>query len=262
MLAALVVNRLCPDRKMNMEAVFRLAGEAVKAGAALVLFPEAALTGLINNDDPEHDLPLGETSPGPATEAIALFAKQNRTWLGIGMLERDEDCLYDSAVLFGPDGTIRLHYRRKQPQWHGRKASPAIYRQGTTIPIAMTPFGSVAFLICGDLFDDDIVGELRSMKPDWVLLPFARCFGKGEAADQGRWDKEELPLYLERVRKLSVPTLATNYVGAGLPEDNSFGGAFFASADGTLLASLPLGMEGCLIIDLDDASKGRKSSQD
>lgn len=55
----------------------------------MVLFPEAALTGLINNDDPAHDLPLGEAIPGAATDALGAMARQRRIWLGIGVLERE-----------------------------------------------------------------------------------------------------------------------------------------------------------------------------
>ena len=45
-----------------------------------------------------------------------------------------------------------------------------------------------------------------------------------------------------------------NYVGADLPEDKSFGGAFFVSARGEVLGSLALGEEGCLMIDMNKAS--------
>ena len=254
MRAALVVHRIAADRRRNLATMLRLAEAAVAAGAELVLFPEAALTGLVNRDEPAYDLPLGETIPGPATAVLGAFAKEHRIWLAAGLLEREGDCLYDSAVLLGPDGAIRLSYRRIQPQWHGRNADPNVYRQGTGVVTAETPFGSVAFLVCGDLFDDRVLDQLATARPDWLLFPFARCFGDG-TIDQERWDREELPDYLARVRKAGVPTLMANYVGTDLLGDNSFGGAFAVSACGEALASLPLGREGFLLLDLAEAQR-------
>jgi hypothetical protein len=41
-----------------------------------------------------------------------------------------------------------------------------------------------------------------------------------------------------------------NYIGDRLPGDNSFGGALAVSAQGELVASLPLMKEGALLVDL------------
>jgi len=85
MRAALVVHHVLPDPRANLAAILTAAQEA----ADLVLFPEAALIGLINNDDPAHDLPLGEAIPGAATDALGAMVRQRRIWLGIGVLERE-----------------------------------------------------------------------------------------------------------------------------------------------------------------------------
>ena len=106
MKVALAVIRVLPDRDANLAAILSMASEAADAGADLVVFPEAALTGLINNDDPIHDLPLGEPIPGPVTDVLGGLAQERCIWLAIGLLEREGGSLYDSAVLFRPDGEI------------------------------------------------------------------------------------------------------------------------------------------------------------
>jgi len=166
------------------------------------------------------------------------------------MLERQETRLYDSAVLLKPDGSVALRYRRNEAGWHGRDADPEVYRQGEDLPVAETPFGVVAFLLCGDLFDDAIVARFKGLGADLMLFPFARCFSDG-TADQTRWDTEELPEYARRVQMAGTPALMTNYLTDGsLPDDNSFGGAFAISAEGEVLASHPLGEEGMLIVEM------------
>ncbi len=250
MRAALLVNQIVPDPNVNLKDVLRLAHQAADAGADLALFPEAALTGLINNEDPTHDLCLGQPIPGPTVAALAQVAREHCIWLALGLLERADRSLYDAAILLSPAGHVALHYRRIHPGWHDLQADPSIYRQGTELPIAETPLGRLAFLICGDLFDDDLVRRVRALAPDWLLFPFARDFDDG-TWDQARWDGEEAPAYAERVRLASVTTLMTNYLaGEGLPDDHSFGGAMVVAADGQITHRFPVGQSGMLWVDL------------
>ena len=77
MRVALVVHETRPVVEENLRTMGDEAAEAAEAGAALVVFPEAVLTGLVNNDDPAHDLPLGQAVPGPATDALGALARRH-----------------------------------------------------------------------------------------------------------------------------------------------------------------------------------------
>lgn len=247
---ALVVNRVLPDVETNLATIVNMATEAASAGAEVVVFPEAALTGLVNNDDPAHDVPLGQPIPGPVTTKLAELTREQGVWLAIGLLEREDNRLYDTAVLLAPDGKIVLKYRRIHPGWHGPEADPSVYCQGTELPSAETPLGRFAFLICGDLFDNELVQCLRSLVPDWLLFPFARAFDD-ESYGQERWEREEKPAYVQQVKRTGVTTLMTNYLGdKTLGTDHSFGGAMVVSGDGKVIASFPLGKAGMLLVDL------------
>jgi N-carbamoylputrescine amidase len=248
MRAALIVNPVGTDEDENLQAVRGAVSSAAAAGANLVVLPETAITGLVNNGDPAHDLPLGKAIPGPLTDELAKLAQRCGLHLAIGLFERTGNALYDSAVLLSPQGHMLLHYRRIQPQWHGPRVDPAVYRQGSRVPAADTPLGRFAIILCGDLFDDDVVSRVCVARPDWLLLPLARCFGEG-SYDQERWDRDELPLYLERLRAVGCPTLMVNYFSE--PDCNAyFGGALVVSALGEVMASWPLGQAGTLLVDL------------
>lgn len=249
MRVALAVNRVTEDIDANMASILKMASEAAEDGADLVLFPEAALTGLINDDDPDRDLSLGVEIPGPVTEALAGKTLEHGIWLAIGLLEREGSCLYDSAILLSPEGNIVLKHRRIQPQWHARDADPSVYRQGTELSKVETPLGSLAFMICGELFDDGLVSRVRELKPAWLLFPFARCFGDF-SWDQQRWDKEELPEYVERVRLVGITAFMVNYLAGSIMNGGSFGGAMVVSGEGKVIASLPLGESGVLLVDI------------
>lgn len=249
MKAALIVNRVSSDINTNLTEILNLANKASDAGADLILFPEASLTGLINNDIPSRDLPLGQVIPGPITEELSQLTRKRGDWLAMGLLERDDDRLYDSAIMITPKGGIVLRYRRIQPQWHGKQADPSVYCQGTKLSNISTSFGSCSFMICGDLFDDELVRRLRRLQPDWLLVPFSRCFDDG-SYDQERWDMEEKEEYIKRVRTVGVTTLLTNYLADKEMLGGSFGGAMVISGDGTVIDSFPLGKVGMLLVDL------------
>jgi N-carbamoylputrescine amidase len=221
-------------------------GKASNLDADLVVFPEASLTGLVNNDDPHHDLSLGVRIPGRETGTLAAAAARYRIWVAAGLLELTDSRLYDTAVLLSPSGRIRLRYRRISAGWHGSKASPGVYGRGRALPVTRTPFGSVVFLVCGDLFDAQLVERARRIRPDLLVVPMARSFGDG-AINQRRWDRQEKPAYFRQVQQCGTPTVIVNSLDR---RTGSFGGAWAVSARGVEVSALPLGRAGMVIADI------------
>jgi predicted amidohydrolase len=254
MRAALIVNQVTADREANLAHIGTAVSAAAASGAELIVLPEMAATGLINNGDPDHDLPLGQIIPGPLTRTFGKMVRRDGLYLAVGIMEREGNALYDSAVLLSPEGRIVLHYRRIQPHWHAPSADPAVYRQGEMVPLANTPLGRFVFLICGDLFDDGIAARARELQPDWVLFPFARCFADGSRS-QRRWAQSELPQYATQVQKVGCTTLMVNYCSERDP-DSYFGGAMVMSGSGQVLSHIPLGKPGTLLVDLAVPSSG------
>jgi predicted amidohydrolase len=249
MRAALVVHEVTRDLESNLRRLLMAVDNAAAAGADLVLLPEAALTGLVNTDDPRHDLALGQPVPGPFTQALADRSKRHGIYVAGGLLEREGDALYDSAVLLGPDGAVTLRYRRIQPQWHGPNASPEVYRSGEDIPVAETRLGRLLFLICGDIFDEGIVARARALQPDYVLFPFARCFRLG-VQPQSEWAERERAAYATRAAGTGAVVLMANYVADPDLMGGAFGGALVVSRSGDVLAEWPLQRPGTLVVDV------------
>ncbi len=250
--AALVVHRVMADQAANLTSITRLTKEAASQGAGLVVFSETALTGFVGTDDPAHDRLLAQPIPGPVTAQLGDLACEAATWIAIGMYEREQaggqERLYDSATLIGPDGKIHLHYRRISPQWHRQNADRRVYRQGTDLPMASTDFGTCALLLCGDLFDDEILRRLRHLGPNWLLFPFARSYDS-EVADAEQWDREERLVYAHRAASAGVGALMVNHLA--VPElGGCFGGALAVATDGTITGELPPGSEGILQVDI------------
>ncbi len=249
MKVALAVNQICEDINSNLKTIKKMIGEATDHNCDLILFPEAAITGLINNDNPEHDLSLGELISGDITNQLCEIAIKNSINIVIGMLEREEKKLYDTAIFITSDGKISLKYRRISSGWHGEKADPNIYCQGHTIQILETKFGKFAILICGDLFDEKIIKKVKILKPNYILFLMARNF-EDNSYDQERWDKEEKNEYVKQMKKIGAATFMVNYFDNGSLNDFSFGGAMAVSKAGNIISELPLGREGILFVEL------------
>jgi len=245
---ALITDVVRPTIEENLAVIAEWAARAADAGAQFVLFPEAALTGFYTTDEPAHDFPLGCAIPGEETMLLAELAWEHGLYLGLGLIERHGDSLYDAAVLFDPSGEIVLRYRRIQPQWHGRRADPLIYREGDAMPVAVTPFGTMAFLLCGDLFDDGITARVWDLAPDYLLFPFARSFGEHCFTPED-WAREEEGRYAARAMRCCGTVLMVNQLDSPEREYQGFGGAMVVAVDGTVLARHPLLQPGMLLWD-------------
>lgn len=244
--AALAVPRLGEDLNTNLAEVERLTREAAARDAELVVFPETTLSGFVHVGEPDRDRRLAVAVPGPETDRLSALARSTSIYLAVGLLEHAGAELYDSVLLFGPDGRIMLKYRRVSPGWHRPDADPAVYRQGTNLPVAHTPLGTVAFLICGDITEDVLLDTVRRLKVDLLLFPIARGFDD-DFHDEREWEEQEVGILGERVAMAGVPTLMVNYVG---DMDGFCGGAVAFRADGSVLDSLPLNRPGLLLVDL------------
>ncbi len=247
MKAAIISNRVTANFQANQSRILGLASAAVRKGAKLVLFPEAAATGLANTGFPNIDLEIAEPVPGSRNDEWRSFASDNGVFFAAGLLERAAGNIFDSALLFDPDGDLVLHHRRNDSDWHMPDDDNSVYQEGTEIPVVETPLGRVAFLICGDLWNDDVLGRLKTGEPDYLLYPFARDFVAADDTEES-WSAE-LTHYRERWRQTGAVVLAANLL-CDCPEHASTGGAWHTDRSGKVLASLPIHKEGVLLIDM------------
>ncbi|HAN86083.1 MAG TPA: carbon-nitrogen hydrolase family protein, partial [Firmicutes bacterium] len=77
MRVGLAVIRVTQDYGINVDSMVELIREAAREGADLVLFGEAAPTGLINNDDPTHDMAIAQPIIAPTANILAQGARES-----------------------------------------------------------------------------------------------------------------------------------------------------------------------------------------
>lgn len=180
------------DRDGNLVRIERALQEAGEVDIAC--FPEACLLGWVNPEAHE----LADPIPGESFHRVAELARRYGTMICIGMVEKEGDRLYDSAVLIGRDGELLLKHRKINILSH--LMFPP-YTPGDGVEAVETEIGRIGVLICADTFREDILERMRERRPDLLIVPY------GWAAPRDRW-----PGHGEKLRE--TVSKAARFVGA------------------------------------------------
>ena len=84
----------------------------------LVVFPELATSGYLILESLELER-MAEPVPGPSTEIFQAEARKRQRYYVLGLPEKSEGMIYNSAVLIGPSGVLGLY--RKVHLFHQEK---------------------------------------------------------------------------------------------------------------------------------------------
>lgn len=135
------------DRAANLAYCLDQVRAAAEAGADLIVFPEAALTGYVYRSLQEA-APVTESIPGPSTDAIAEACRSLGVHAVAGLIEKDGDDCYNASALIGPAGLIGK-YRKLHLPYLG---IDRFVRPGNLAPAVYdTPLGRIGLSICYDL---------------------------------------------------------------------------------------------------------------
>ena len=149
------------DIQAAIDRIAHFAAQAAEQGAAMVVFPEAFVTGYPKGADfgarvgfrrPEgrawfqryHEAALDLR--GPQADRLGKIAAHHKMLLVVGVIERDGHTLYCTVLFVGPDGRLLGKHRKLMPTGSER----LIWGQGdgSTIDPVPTPIGRVGAAIC------------------------------------------------------------------------------------------------------------------
>ncbi len=149
------------DTAATLRKIDELTAEAARAGATLVVFPEAfvsaypkgldfgARVGMRSAEGRDAFRRYFDSAidvPGPATAALAETAKACGVYLVLGVIEREIGTLYCTALFFAPDGTLLGKHRKVMPTAMERIIWG--YGDGSTMPVFDTSLGKLGAVIC------------------------------------------------------------------------------------------------------------------
>ena len=155
------------DKKASTEKMVELIREAGKNGAELIVFPELIIPcypyGMtfgftvgsrdkVGRLDWKRYYDNSLCIPGPETELLGQAAKEAHAYVSIGISERGEDSatLYNSNIVFSPEGELLNVHRKLKPTG----AERLVYGDANKdyFPITETPWGPMGNLICWESY--------------------------------------------------------------------------------------------------------------
>jgi nitrilase len=267
------------DREATVAKSVKLIKEAGKAGAGLVVFPEAFVPAypewvwrLSPWNGPSSKLygRLLEQSveiPGPATEALGKAAAQAKTYVAIGVDERDPNgsTIYNTLVYLAPDGSLLGKHRKLMPT--GGERLVWGYGDGSTMEVWDTPFGRLGGLLCWENYMplaraamyakgiDVWVASTWDDDPTWVAT-------LQHIAKEGRVDVIGVNTVM---RATDVPKDVPGYDEVWANDDAwmSHGRSAIVAAGGEILAGPLVDEEGILYAELDvEKARGQRYAFD
>jgi len=231
------------DLDGNAERVLRWSQQAADAGAALVAFPEMALTGY-----PPEDLVLRQ-SFGAASVALVADVAQRlaRGGLGeiavlVGYLDVDGGPRNAAALLHG--GRVIARYFKHHLPNYGVFDEDRYFVSGDRFVVVRLNGIDVALTICEDIWQDGGPFAVAATAGVGLVLNI-----NGSPYERNK-DDVRLELAARRAREAGSTVAYVNMVGA---QDELVydGDSLIVAADGSLLARAPQYDETLLVADLD-----------
>ncbi|HEY3288730.1 MAG TPA: carbon-nitrogen hydrolase family protein [Anaerolineae bacterium] len=156
------------DAAYNTARMLGLLADAARIGAALVVFPECAVTGY-NFASVEEAHAVSEPVDGPSITALQKSCRQLKLHAIVGTLRPGAaGAVYNTAALIGPAGLIGVYDKAHLPFCGADKFNA---RGDTGFRVFDTPLGRIGMLICYDLRFPEAARLLALRGADIIALP-------------------------------------------------------------------------------------------
>jgi predicted amidohydrolase len=156
------------DVDVNILKIRSIAEEMYRVHPDIMCFPELATTGYLLGKKWRD---LAETVPGRSTDELAKIASESGSYLICGVDEKDhEGKIYDSAVLFDPNGKISGVYHKVHLWDQERK----FFTPGNLFPVFKTKLGTLGIGICYDLEFPESARKMAEKGAELLFFPSAQ----------------------------------------------------------------------------------------
>jgi predicted amidohydrolase len=223
MIAAVQMASEAGEINRNLDNILHMTGQAVKAGAQFVVFPEMALQGYTHSQAKD----LAVTTDDPAIKQLCRMALNSRITVLVGFAEKSFDVPkpYISQLIAFPDGTAeiyrKVHLGRFEKEW---------FASGSHFPVFNSTGTSFAVGICWDWHFPEMAGIYSLKGAEILFAPHASLSVSGNR--QEIWQH-----YMgARAYDNSVYLAACNMCGKDRENRRYSGGATIWSPKGEVLA--------------------------
>jgi predicted amidohydrolase len=215
-------------------------------GAELVVLPEIWNIGYFAFDLYEKE---SERIDGETASRMAAKAREHSFYLHMGsMVEREGDKLYNTSLLFDPQGKVAARYRKIHLYGYGSKESQILSR-GNEVVVVHTRLAKIGLCTCYDLRFPELFRAMLDQGAELFLVASGWPYPRLE-----HW------LMFNRIRAIENSAFLASSNGVGVNRGVRFcGHSMIVDPWGVILASG--GDEECILrteIDIDQVARVRR----
>ena len=212
--------------------------------ADIVIFGEAFLQGFYGATfDVEHDTQIAVAQDDWIIKEIRLAAQRYATAVSFGFIEKVEDRFYSSQITIDSDGNVIDLYRRVSPGWKEPFAGDK-YCEGDGFHAFSYMGKRIVVGLCGDLWFDENIDEVKQLNPDVVFWPVYTDFNFNE------WNTSMKYEYADQAGKVCQTVLYVNSYCIDKEGDEVAKGGSALYRNGGILQESPSGKESILIVEV------------
>ena len=155
-------------KRKNWRTLERLAREAARRGARVIITPECFLDGYVIHEADCTAARLRRMSERGEKGTYVRKMKALSAELGVHLVagftdSTDGEAFYNASYLFGPDGAVIGRYYKVHPA--------ELYTAGHSLPVFDTAFGRVGMVICADRRWPENIRVLAVQGARIILMP-------------------------------------------------------------------------------------------
>jgi predicted amidohydrolase len=255
-LALVQMNVVGGELDLNLQHAAKRIAEAATEGAHLALLPEVMDLGWTHPSAKTMAYPV----PGGKTfERLAEAAKNNKIYVVAGIVEKDGDKTYNTAVLIGPDGKLLIKHRKLNELDIGHD----LYDQGDRLNVCHTELGTIGLMVCADAGAKEfaIQRSLGYMGADMILSPSSWAVVADHENEKDPYGDTWRNNYKPVAREFQMWIIGVSNVGwltAGPWKDwKCIGCSLVIDPDGNEVLQAPYGADAETIIYLDVETRER-----
>jgi len=235
---------------VNLDRAAERVTRAAANGASMALLPEAMDLGWT---DPSAHTQACEIPAGKTCRRLCRVARENGIFICAGIVEKDGEKTYNSAVIIDPAGQVILTHRKINEL----DIAHDVYAQGDRLGVVHTSIGTLGLFICADAnaFNQCLSNSLGYMGADIILSPSAWAVKPGYDNKATPYAEPWRSLYRATSSRFDLWMIGVSNVGkieAGPWKDWSCIGSSLAFAPGGReVLQAPFGVEADTITYVD-----------
>lgn len=229
------------SKEENLSRALLKIAEAAKKGAKIIALPELFLSPYFcQKKDDKKAFETTEPIPGPTTKALSEAAKQHQIVLVGGSIfeEGSDGKFYNTAPVFGPDGSLLTAYRKTHIPEDNLYHEQHYFAPGDTgIKVIDTPYGKICVLICFDQWFPEAARLATLQGAEIIFYPTAIGVINEDVEENitGDWEQMWRNAQLGHAASNNVFVAAINRTGKE-GSINFWGGSFVADPASAIVA--------------------------